>query len=353
VAVAAVATPQLLIYQGIVWRDVLFANLSVAGFVFLAHAARHWPAQSRWPALIGALVCLALAALIRQNGAVMALAGAAVLAWTARSGGWRSALAWGAGGLVAMALVAGVISILARPHQIAPKLRQDAATLILQHYDVVGAVAHDPGLKLETIARANPASARIIEAAAARLYTPARIDTLDLDATVRQTLWHVPDAAMRGQWREVVLRHPGAYLRHRADAFRWVLATPTLALCLPVQVGVAGPQPMIDALQVTAAPASETEALAAYARRFYETPVYSHLTYAAIAAVALALLLWRRDPADCVVAAMLLGTAGFVASFFLISVACDYRYLYLLDLAAISAALYVALDPRFGQRKAT
>src|ERR1700735_4866596 len=81
--VLAILTPQFLIYQGIVWRDVLFANLSVAGFIFLAHAATLWPSRSRaiLP-LVGAVACLALAALARQNGLILAVAGAGVLAWT-------------------------------------------------------------------------------------------------------------------------------------------------------------------------------------------------------------------------------------------------------------------------------
>ena len=39
------------------------------------------------------------------------------------------------------------------------------------------------------------------------------------------------------------------------------------------------------------------------------------------------------------------GTLAFVASFAAISVACYYRYLYLLDLAAMTGVLYTALDP--------
>jgi predicted PurR-regulated permease PerM len=46
----------------------------------------------------------------------------------------------------------------------------------------------------------------------------------------------------------------------------------------------------------------------------------------------------------------LIGAAlGFTASFAVISLACDYRYLYFLDLAAVAALLYVALDPPFSR----
>jgi len=45
------------------------------------------------------------------------------------------------------------------------------------------------------------------------------------------------------------------------------------------------------------------------------------------------------------IAAMLASALAFAASFLVISIACDYRYLYFLDLAAMAGALYVALDP--------
>jgi hypothetical protein len=61
----------------------------------------------------------------------------------------------------------------------------------------------------------------------------------------------------------------------------------------------------------------------------------------------LVLTLMRRDPADYVIAALMAGVLGFTASFAVISLACDYRYLYLLDLAAMAGLFYLALDPPF------
>src|SRR6185312_11673191 len=109
---AAILTPQILLYQGIVWRDVAFANLTLAGFVALAHAAKAWGAQRSPPVLplAGALVCLALAALARQNGLILVVAAAAALAWTARGAGWRASLGWGLGALVATGLLAFAIN---------------------------------------------------------------------------------------------------------------------------------------------------------------------------------------------------------------------------------------------------
>src|SRR5215469_18735977 len=63
------ATPQLLLYQGTIWKDVLFANAGIAAFALLAKAAEHWrDTAPRWMLLLLCAAALALAALARQNG---------------------------------------------------------------------------------------------------------------------------------------------------------------------------------------------------------------------------------------------------------------------------------------------
>lgn len=350
VAAIAVLTPQVLIYQGVVWRDVLFANLTVAGFILLARAASHWGLRRDWLSLVAAAACLGLGAAVRQNGIILALAAAVALAWTSRAGGWRAALGWGGGGFLATIAFALAFNFAAQPHEVADHLRPGAETLILEHYDVVGALAHDPALPLNDIAAANPAAAARIKAEAPKIYSPARVDTLDQDAAFRQALWHLPDAAMNAQWRDVILHDTGAYLAHRFDVFDQLFLTPDLQACLPVQVGVAGPPDMIDDLGLAPGVRPQDRALQHYAQDFFGTPVYSHLTFALIALACAGLLLWRRAGPDVSMAALLLGALAFTASFFVISVACDYRYLYLLDLAAMTGLIYVALDPPWRRR---
>lgn len=342
--VVVVLTPQVLIYQGIVWRDVLFANLAIAGFVLLARAvALPAPRPSLLP-LAGAVACLALAVLARQNGLIMAAAAAGVLAWIVRTGGWRVSLAWGGGLLAAIAILSVGLDRLSQPPEIPERLKANLGFQILEHYDVVGARAHKPDLKLKEIGKTHPAAEAIIEGAAAKVYDPSRVDTLDDDVNLRQALWRSSDA-MDAQWRHIVIHAPAAYLRHRADVFRWTFLTPDLSRCLPVNVGVLGPDSMLKDLDLQAGAGPRQARLSHYAALFYGTPVFSHAAWALVALGVMGLLLRRRDPADWVFVALLGGSLAFTASFFVISVACDYRYLYLLDLSAMVGVLYWALDP--------
>ena len=45
-------------------------------------------------------------------------------------------------------------------------------------------------------------------------------------------------------------------------------------------------------------------------------------------------------------AALIASALAFTASFFVISISCDYRYLYFLDLSALAALFYLSLDTR-------
>ena len=151
---------------------------------------------------------------------------------------------------------------------------------------------------------------------------------------------------LAAQWRALILSHPLLYLRQRAAAFGWVLLTPKPAECVMAETGVDGDADALAAAGLAERETARDQALADYAEAFAATPVYSHALYAAAAIVFLILLLRRRADADIAVAALLGGALAFAASFAVISIACDYRYLYFLDLSAIAAALYLAAGAR-------
>ena len=77
----------------------------------------------------------------------------------------------------------------------------------------------------------------------------------------------------------------------------------------------------------------------------------SHLVFAALALGLLIFCLRRHGKSDIVMAGMLAGALAFAASFFFVSVACDYRYLYPLDLAAMLALFHVFASPSLKMTK--
>jgi hypothetical protein len=342
----AFALPQVLIFQGIVWRDVLFANLAVFAFTALALAAARWQRGGlRWSLLAGAAAALALGALVRQNGGVTIAPWALALGWIGARGSWRRGLAWAAGGLAAPLLLAGLLSA-ANPVREAPHVPSGVGLRLLARYDLVAALAKDPAYPLPILAHDNPAALAAARREAPRAYSPERIDLLARDAALTEALRAFHKPALVAAWRQMIAHDPAGYAARRLELFRWVFLTPRLAACVPLHLGVDGRADLERALGLTHGLRPRDGGLLAYATPWFETPAYSHLTYALAAAALAVVLLLRRRPADIAMAGLMLGALGFAASFFVLTLACDYRYLYAVDLAAITGLLHLALDPR-------
>jgi hypothetical protein len=364
VAAAAVLTPQLMIYQGIVWKDVMFANCAVASFVLVAYAGKVWPERGkRWGLLILALVLMAAGAQVRQNGIIAGGFAALALGWiaaqnptrntsqTTTRGRWRRGLVWAAGALVALLVVGQLETTLSEP----PKAPKDTALgtglRIVESYDVIGAMALDPSYPTAALSAANPAAAAIVRSHAKGDYSGRRVDFIDRDPEIGAGLNLLSDQAIAAQWRDLVINHPGLYLRVRIEDFRWVFDPPVIDWCLPIYLGVDAPAEKMAPLGMQHRYVQSDVMLYNYATWFLDTPVFSHVFYTGLSLVLGLLLVWRRQGADIPMAALQLAGTAFAASFFIISIACDYRYLYFTDVAAIAGLIYAALDPPAPWRK--
>jgi len=333
-ALLVVLTPQWLLYQGEIWKDILFADAAIAGFASLALAAR----SGRIGWLIPSGLLLALAAATRQNGLVLLPVAAVVLALIAKRMG-RSGWATGLGFLLATAGLSAGISLALMAHGdggdgAAAEIR------LAQSYDLAGALARDPGLSLPTLAQADPGFDRLLRRRGAALYSPLQSDRFAADPEIREGLGVAPQAAVSRAWQGLVLGHPLLYLRTRVAAFASVLRTPDSLVCHFAPVGVGGPPALLSRLGLTARIRPQDQALADYAHAFFATPVYSHLAWAALALVLLVLLVRRGAADDLAVAGLLAAALLFTVTFVIISIACDYRYLVFLDLAAMAAAIH-------------
>jgi len=146
-------------------------------------------------------------------------------------------------------------------------------------------------------------------------------------------------------WLNLVIKDFPAYAAHRLEVFRQAFLTPDLLACLPVTTGVQGPEAVLEELGMPSRQDRRDHELYNYATWFFDTPVLSHLTYALLSLGVMAALVLRGRPSDWVMAGLQAGALAFAGSFLVIALACDYRYLYFLDLAALFGLVHLALDP--------
>lgn len=341
--VAICLTPQLILYQGTIWKDVLFADAGIAAFAALAAAGACW-ANMRvrfiWLAVCAAL--LSLATLARQNGALLIPIAALSLGVIAgreisRRAGWR----YGTGLVIASV----VISLCAN---FALSLRSDggegaASQLRLaQTYDLVGVAKLDPAIRFPVLEEKAPRLDAAIRKFGVPLYSPRLVDTLEPAKPLQTEIAHAPPGAIFATWRDLVVDHPVLYLKMRWPVFRWLIAPPDLLQCHPDVVGVGGPKEVLGTLGLTAQVRPQDRLLYFYVARFIGTPILSHLLFGALAFAAFFLLIWRGQSSDIAIAGLMVAALAFGASFYVISIACDYRYLYFLDLAAMTGLIQLA-----------
>ncbi len=346
VAALCILLPQLILYQAIVWKDVLFADATVAGFVCLAQAEARW-AKARLAWIAGAFALFALASLTRQNGLIVLVIGSLALGLiAAHMEGRKTAALFAAGAFLATAAIvvcAGFLLSLRSDHGEGPV----AQLKLLRLYDLTGAVAADPSLPLDRLDDDAPELEKLIRTDGVRLYSPQRNDTLVGSQALQDELSDAAPELMAAQWYDLVFHHPWLYLKTRANVFRWVVLTPDIVACRPVFVGVEGPAGEMADLGLLPRQNPRDLALGNYAKAFMGTPVFSHLAFAIVGFAAMILLLRRLHPGDVAIAFLQIASFAFTASFFVVSIACDYRYLYVLDLGALTALFYLALDPAY------
>jgi hypothetical protein len=335
VALLMVLTPQWLLYQGEIWKDVLFGAAAIAGFAGLAVFAHD--GRRLWLGLSALL--LVLAAATRQNGLVLLPVAAITLGLIARRqdrSGWRYGLTFL---FTTLAGTAALVLVLTARGDGGDGARSQIR--VAQTYDLAGALARDPGLVLPHLKTTAPRLESLLRQLTPSLYTPLHNDPLADDPDIGRAIAAAPAGAISGQWRALILGHPLVYLQARMAVFGATLRTPDPVQCHFAPVGVDGPPEEMRALGLVPRIRPQDQALADYARLFFHTPVFSHLAWGALALLLLLLLARRGETTDIAIAGLLAGALLFAASFAIVSIACDYRYLVFLDLAAMTAALHV------------
>jgi len=346
-ALVCIALPQLFLFPSIVWKDVLFANSMLAGFSLLAQMAARWDARDIRFVLFGfAALVLSLAALARQNGAVVLPCAAIAVALISSSrpdNGVRVGLLWGLG-FLALTVILSLAGNQLLQSRAGKTLGAAEQVEDLQIYDIAGMVQQRANLPLPILEHAAPGLAKLLHKEGPALYTPAMQDPLVFTAEMRPYIF-TSIQAVRKQWRQLILSQPLLYLKVRAIVFQWLFLPGHPDRCLTYTLGVLGPEKQMKSLRLAQRYDARDEWLEDnYAEPLVRTPVFSHVGYALASFLAFVFFVFRRRPADIVFAAMIAATTLYDLSYYFIGVACQYRYLLATDIAAIAALFYMSVD---------
>ncbi|MFA5495984.1 MAG: hypothetical protein WC247_14535 [Porticoccaceae bacterium] len=326
-AAGLILNPVLLVYTGIVWKDVLLAHAVLLAFM-LPDTLRsaHGPGRAAGTMLL--LLLLAVIIGVRQQGILFAIPLAVCAAWRCCNGLWPRLVA-----ILVLVAIPLATNKLATDFAYQHGLNElppggEVGLKILMHYDLVGMLsrgAQGAGMEAGILAEMQAEIPK---------YSSYRVDTLDGVAVL---YWSQPLARTITMWLGEIKASPRSYAEHRLAVFSRVLGIGGVRDCLPYYRGVGGPVKhdlvsveLTALLGLTSGAGSWSRAIKGFAKVATHTPLFWHWCYLLAAAGLLLVFVRRRDWLP----ATLLGcTMAYMASYAVIGIACDFRYGYVLTVA--------------------
>jgi hypothetical protein len=317
------------VFAGIIWRDVLFATcwLLAAAIAFTV-AERH--ARLRVPAQALALALCAFGVLLRPNALIAAPILAAYLAWPLRMSVKRTAV-------LLVPAMAGLFGLVQLVYYGALGATRQHPLQSIMVFDL-GGISHFAKQNQFPVNWSGQETALLLNGC----YQPTQWDIywrLDpCDFVMRklereEKLFGTP--AMTEAWARAVVRHPVAYLRHRAAFMSNFLVGNNLTMWV---VDVERP----SAVVFPDRPAFV--ALVAVHDMLKPTPLFQAGAWLLVCIVVCGFAWRRRDGPEGAFALGVCGSAAvYVLSFFAVGVASDFRYAYWAVLAGIAGGVVAAL----------
>ncbi len=321
--------PPAFVLVGIIWRDVLFATSWLLAAV-IAFAAAGSDARLRLPAQVLALALCAFGVLLRPNALIAAPILAAYIAWPARVSLKRTAI------LFVPAMV-GLFAMVQLVYYDALGATRQHPLQSIMVFDL-GGISHFAGENQFPVSWSAPESALLLNGC----YQPTQWDIYwrlePCDFVMRklereEKLFGTP--AISDAWARAVMRHPVAYLQHRA-AFMWnFLGGDNLAMWVA------------DVERPTETVFSDRPAFVALVSlhdRLKPTPLFRAGAWLLVCIIACGFAWRRRETPEGAFAFGVCGSAAiYVLTFFAIGVASDFRYAYWAVLAGIVGSVVVTL----------
>ena len=328
-------TPPAFVFVGIIWRDVLFATtwLLAAAMMF---AAAECPRRKRLLAQIPAFALCALGVLLRPNALIAAPILAAYIAWPAE-------MSWKRTAILFLPAAAGFFAFTQIVYYGALGAKRQHPLQSIMIFDL-GGITHFAGQNQFPVTWSESENEQLLNTC----YQPTQWDIYwrlePCDFVMRkiereQELFGTP--AITEAWARSLVRHPLAYLRHRAALMWNFLAGDNMTMWLA------------DVEQPTEDVFPDRPAFAALVRLhdgLKPTPLFRAGSWLLLC-VAVCGFAWRRRRTP--EGAFALGVCGsatvYILSYFAVGVASDFRYGYWAVIAGIAGGTVAALPRREGR----
>ena len=326
--------PPAFVFVGVIWRDVLFATVWLFAAA-IAFAVAERDAWIRVPAQALALALCGFGVLLRPNALIAAPVLAAYIAWPTQMSPKRTAILF-------VPAIAGLFALVQVVYYEALGATRQHPLQSLMVFDL-GGISHFAKQNQFPVSWSEPETALLLNAC----YQPTQWDIYwrlePCDFVMRkiereEKLFGTP--AITEAWGRAIVRHPAAYLRHRA-AFMWnFLGGDNLTMWV---ADIERPT------QNVFADRPAFVALVSLHDRLKSTPLFQAGAWLSVCLIACGFAWRRRETPE---GAFALGTCGsaavYVLSFLAVGVASDFRYAYWAVLAGIAGSVVAAAPQRDG-----
>ncbi len=331
-ALVFVCNPVILAYTGIVWKDVLFAHAAIVAFLLVSN----WKDQRIKPSALQMGLVLALMTLVvgvRQQGLLFVVVLASWLAIVVSRKRLHVTL-WAVTLIVAPLLLNKLITETVQKPLNDPLAGSVVGFKILMQYDLVGIVASGGVLPVRD-ATSNEGKALVELYRQVPLYSAYRVDTL---VNPSPNFWSLPISNTTTLWYEGLERNPAAYINHRWHQAQTFLGLKDVRQCAPVFAGIGGPvqhplvqQELTSILGLQPGMNHSSQFVIETMWDLAKTPLLMHWAYLLfLLFTAVVFLLQKRY--------VLLSLVGccfvYFGSYFVLGIACDFRYGYVLTASA-------------------
>lgn len=331
VALLALAlSPPAFVFQGIIWRDVLFANVWLLASALTLAAADHG-AKLRLPAQAIALCLLAFGVLLRPNSLAAAPVLAVAILWPRQFSWKRAAICVVPIGITLFGLMQFVY------YGVLNATRQHPMQSIMV-FDL-GGISHFSKENQFPVTWTAPEAVLLTTGC----YQPTQWDIywrlepceFVMHKLKDENIFGTP--ALTKAWMHAVAKHPFAYLKHRG-AFMWnFLAGDNLTMWT---------DDVYDPAKKVFPDRPAFNVLVAAHDTLKPTPLFRVGTWL-ILCIAVFGLAWRRH--DTPLGTFAIGVSGsaavYVLTFLVVGVASDFRYGYWAVLAGITGAMSIVHGP--------